>query len=48
LIVFAEKAVPKLIVKILQGALESKLINAECLAIAHRKLKRYQPSSEDE
>ena len=45
LIVFAEKADTKLIVKILQGALESKLISAECLAIAHRELKRCQSIS---
>ena len=47
-IVFAEKADTKLIIRILQGALESKLINPECLAIAHRELKRYQSTGKED
>jgi len=48
LIVFAEKADTKLIIRILRGALESKLINAECHAIINRDFKRYQSSSEED
>jgi hypothetical protein len=47
-IVFAEAADRELIIRILQGALKSKLINTECLAIAHRELKRCQSSSEED
>ena len=46
-IVFAEAADRELIIRILQGALESKLINAECRAIINRDFKRYQSSSKD-
>ena len=47
-IIFAEKAELTLIIRILQGALRSKLINAECRAIAGRELKRCQSSGEED
>ena len=46
--VFGEKADPKLIIKILQGALESKFINAECHDIINRQLKLCQPSGKED